>query len=112
MGLDVLRDNDLSMKRIRHLADSEQIMWRSHIILRMQQRGITINNVLECISNGEIIEYYHDDYPFPSCLISGRCGNREGLHLVCALGQGKVWMITAYRPSALAWKEDFKTRRN
>lgn len=26
-------------------------------------------DIINCLSNGEIIEYYEDDYPHPSCLI-------------------------------------------
>ena len=77
----------------------------------MQQRGIKIKDVIEAIVSGKIIEYYSSDYPFSSCLISGRCDNNKVLHVVCSLGEENVWMITAYYPNTNEWLEDFKTRR-
>ncbi|WAM37146.1 hypothetical protein [Caldicellulosiruptor acetigenus] len=41
--------------------------------------------------------------------IRWRCHNP--LHLVCAVGEGFVWLITAYFPSEEEWMPDFKTRR-
>ncbi|WP_278308355.1 hypothetical protein [Oxobacter pfennigii] len=37
--------------------------------------------------------------------------NRTGMHVVCATGQNKIWMITAYYPDEYEWYEDLKTRR-
>ncbi|WP_342774548.1 DUF4258 domain-containing protein [Biomaibacter acetigenes] len=52
-----------------------------------------------------------DDYPFPSCLILGYSNTDKAIHVVCALGQDYVWMITAYYPDNNEWLEDLKTRR-
>ncbi|MEN6347920.1 MAG: DUF4258 domain-containing protein [Syntrophomonas sp.] len=102
---------ELSIVNLKKLIENKQIIWRSHMLLRMQQRGIKIENVLECISHGEIIEHYYDDYPFPSCLILGYFDTQQYLHVVCAVGQNRIWMITAYFPDAKEWNEDLKTRR-
>ncbi|MFG6337693.1 MAG: DUF4258 domain-containing protein [Lachnospiraceae bacterium] len=32
---------------------------------------MSINDIIFCIHEGEIIEQYPDDYPYPSCLILG-----------------------------------------
>lgn len=53
--------------------------------------------------NGEIIEYYPDDYPFPSCLILGYFNSGKGIHVVCS--------VTAYYPDKNEWLEDLRTRR-
>ncbi len=74
---------------------------------RMIQRGITRQDVKDAIPEGEIIEEYPDDYPYPSCLISGN--NR--LHVVCGIGEGWLWIITAYYPAEDKWEPDLKTRR-
>lgn len=101
----------LDIATIRQLIREEKIQWSGHILLRMHQRGIKIKDVITSIMSGEIIEYYEEDYPFPSCLILGFIEENKGLHTVCALGQGYVWMITAYYPSLDEWCEDLKTRR-
>lgn len=101
---------NLSIDVIRELIKNNKIQWRGHILVRMQQRGIKIKDVLSCIINGEIIEYYEDDYPFPSCLVLGFTDN-SGIHVVCAVGQDYLWMITTYYPDKEQWHEDLKTRR-
>jgi hypothetical protein len=96
---------------IKELLKNEKIQWRGHILVRMQQRGIKISDVVNCINNGEIIENYESDYPFPSCLILGFICENSGLHVVCAVGQDYLWMITTYYPDREQWYEDLKTRR-
>lgn len=96
---------------VRLLIKQDRIQWRSHILIRMQQRGIKIKDVITCIMNGEIIEFYEDDYPFPSALILGFNNKENGIHVVCAIGQDNLWMITAYYPDKEQWNEDLKVRR-
>lgn len=96
---------------VRLLAKDEKIQWRNHILIRMQQRGIKIGDVLACIMNGEIIEYYTDDYPYPSSLILGFKDEETGIHIVCAIGNDNLWMITAYYPNKDQWSKDLKIRR-
>ena len=81
------------------------------MLARMQQRGILLNDVLQCILNGEIIEYYPTDYPYPSCLVLGFIDNIKALHVVCAMGEDNIWMITSYYPGKEEWTEDFRKRR-
>jgi Domain of unknown function (DUF4258) len=43
-----------------------------HAIRRRTERKISTRDIEDVILNGEIIEEYHDDKPFPSCLIAGK----------------------------------------
>jgi len=61
--------------------------------------------------NGEIIEEYPYDFPFPSYLIMGKTAMDRVLHLVCAIGDEKLWIITAYEPNVVEWETNFRTRR-
>jgi hypothetical protein len=45
------------------------------------------------------------DYPFPSCLING-----ENIHIVCSIGEGRLYIITAYRPLPDQWEAGGKKR--
>ena len=64
----------------------------------------------ESIKSGEIIEQYPDDYPFPSCLIMGKSGNRV-IHVVASVEDGLLYVITAYIPNPDKWEKDRKTRK-
>jgi len=101
----------LSIEEIRKFVNERKIKWRAHMLQRMRERNITRENVIECILKGEIIEQYENDYPYPSCLISWVPKNGSSLHVVCAVGDGFLWLITAYFPSEDEWMIDFKTRR-
>lgn len=101
----------IDINDIRELLKEDKIKWSGHILTRLQQRGIKVKDVIKCIQSGEIIEYYSDDYPFPSCLILGCCDNNKEIHVVCSVGEDNIWMITAYFPDESEWQEDLKTRR-
>jgi len=72
----------------------------------MRQRHIRMNDIKNAIAEGEIIEQYPADYPFPSCLI-----NAENIHIVCSIGEECLYIITAYRPSPERWEADGKKRK-
>jgi hypothetical protein len=74
--------------------------------------GISIIEVLDTISAGEIIEQYPDDKPYPSCLILGTLKDGRPIHTVWAFNdntQSSV-LITIYRPDPKQWV-DGKFRR-
>jgi hypothetical protein len=101
----------MDLKKIIQLLESEKINWSQHILKKMQKRRIKINDIMVSIKNGEIIENYPDDYPYPSCLILGYNKEEKPIHIVCAVGNNKLWMITTYYPDEKIWEDDFKNRR-
>ena len=82
-----------------------------HCLNRLNQRNISIQDVKTAIQNGCIIEYYYDDYPYPSCLILGYNIDKKKLHIVCGISEYMVHIITAYYPDRNYWEKDMKTRR-
>ena len=90
--------------------DTDCIEITQHTLLRFQERGIMFCDVLNAIKNGEIIETYPDDYPYPSCLLLGEYEGKP-LHIVCGVGNNKLWIITAYFPSGDKWESDLRTRK-
>ena len=75
------------------------------------QRNITQKDVINALLNGEIIEVYESDYPYPSCLVYGINLNNKVLHIVCGSNEKELWIITAYYPDNVEWEDDMKTRR-
>ena len=76
------------------------------------ERGISRETVKEVLRNGELVEDYPDDKPYPSGLflwwIKG-----EPLHVVAAFDSLTGWcfIITAYKPDLEHFESDYKTRR-
>ena len=99
---------------VQMLCSEGKIIWTEHVEKRMMQRNITRKDVKSCIQNGEIIEDYPDDYPFPSCLIFGSIESGRILHVVVSINDGisKILnIITVYVPNDTVFEEDMKTRR-
>jgi hypothetical protein len=74
---------------------------------------IRVDEVLEALDGGEIIEEYPDDQPYPSCLILGRTQAARPLHIVSApvLAEQRLIVITTYQPDPARWEADFKRRK-
>lgn len=97
---------------ISALAAAGQIKWSIHGIERMGERDISIADVKSCIENGEVIEDYPDDFPYPSCLIFGYAVNSRVIHVVAGSDGKYIYIITAYTPNASKFEDDLKTRRS
>ena len=103
--------NLLNIEIIRDYILKRKIDWTKHCLNRLNQREISILDVKLAIGNGKIIEYYYDDFPYPSCLILGYNEKGRILHIVCGISDDFVHMITAYYPNDSKWEDDKKTRR-
>jgi hypothetical protein len=90
-----------------------RIIFTGHALKRMFERRLTDEDVREAIRNGEIIEEYPDDSPFPSTLILG-FSEARAIHIVVGLdiSTGTCYVITVYGPDPNLWDSKFRTRRN
>ena len=81
--------------------------------MRTEEFGrIREQEVFEAIMNGEIIEEYVNDKPYPSMLIYGRAQSERPLHIVCAYLEDDdlAIVITAYQPDPKLWI-DYRRRK-
>ena len=101
----------LNIGYIRSLCKDDTIKATQHFTDRLFKHGIEYDNVILAIMNGEIIEQYPDDYPYPSALILGYDVETKPLHVVAGVSNDAVYLITAYHPSADKWESDYKTRK-
>ena len=101
----------MDINEYRAVNNAENIVITQHGWKRLQERGILLGDVMAAIDNGEIIEEYPEDYPFPSCLILGSSVQGDLLHTVVSLNDGLIYLITAYFPDPEAWEPDLKTRK-
>ena len=101
-----------ALDALRTLISAGQIIWTEHLVLRLRECGIKRADVIAAVQNGEIIEQYPNDMPFPSYLILGFSVTGIPLHVVCGFNPGVACcMITAYYPSMETWETDYKTRK-
>ena len=101
----------MSAEDIAHYVKNSSLNWTGHILERLFQRNIRIDDVKAALLNCEIIEHYPNDYPFPSSLVLGKTIDGKALHVVCGSNGNELWLITAYFPNPVEWMDDFKQRR-
>jgi hypothetical protein len=102
----------MDTKLLVELIKSGSFEWRKHTLVRLAERDIPQDIVLEVILTGEIIEDYPQDNPFPSYLMFKMIKGKP-YHVVVSLDvqYKKAYIITAYNPSLDKFESDFKTRR-
>ena len=101
----------LKVDTIKEFVRTGKIRWTNHCIVRLFQRNISQEDIENALLNGEIIEEYENDYPYPSCLVYGVNLNNKVLHVVCGANETELWVITAYYPDNTKWQDDLKTRK-
>lgn len=61
--------------------------------------------------NSEIIEDYADDPRGHSHLLLVWLARGDPIHICCAVHGGELIIITVYRPDAMQWNADWRTRK-
>ena len=97
---------NINIEDVRKYILTDKVKWTEHCSFRMFEREIHQEDVQRAILNGKIIEQYPEDYPFPSCLIIGYNLANEIMHVVCGLGDDKLYIITVYCPDIEKWIDD------
>lgn len=100
-----------TIEDLRNACNNDKIVWKRHAVSRIEERNILQSEVIDCINNGELIEYYISDKPFASCLVLGLTYKNRTIHTVCSYAEDRIYIITAYEPNKTKWKPDFKTRK-
>jgi hypothetical protein len=97
--------------QLRLVLANGTVEWRKHVLSRMMERGIGRHELLDALRDGEFIETYSADRPYPSALLYG--AGPPPLHIVAALDMVSMtcFVITAYRPDETHFEPDLKTRR-
>ncbi len=99
----------IDLSKIRSLVKNGLYKITLHAQKRMDQRGITLEELKKVIYDGEVVEEYPGDRPYPSCLFMGKVRGDLPLYVVCGLGP-KAHVITVHWLDPDKWL-DPKTRR-
>lgn len=103
---------DDALSFIRESLREGRLLWTYHVNMRLGQRFIARETIIQAADTYEIVEAYPEDKYFPSYLLLGRAGN-DAFHVLFGAdvdGQN-VRIITAYYPSSDEWEMNLKTRR-
>jgi len=99
------------LKEIRRKINANEFEFSRHAVDQTITRRISVREVREVFSNGEVIEDYPEDKYGPSCLIYGATANGRHLHIHCSYpSRPLIKVITLYEPDPARWV-DFRIRR-
>ncbi len=74
-----------------------------HTRQEMAEELITLDEVLEAIADGQILEDYAEHQRGACCLLYGRTRQGRPLHIVCTIKQPSLVIITVYIPQPPKW---------
>lgn len=102
----------IDIETLKQYYKNDTVIVSEHAAERFRQRNIKARDIRHAVLNGEIIEQYPDDFPFPSCLILGKTTNGQHIHIVMSDEGSMSRIITAYYPDKYKWSADFKERKD
>lgn len=91
---------------------AKRIRISEHADVEAQDDKLTFDEIFTSVFQGEIIEDYPTDKPYPSCLIYGETFSGDPAHTVWSYNPENQWavLITVYRPDPNIWI-NWKERR-
>src|SRR5205809_743483 len=96
--------------------DEPTIIFRVHAVQQMFRRGIAEVDVRTVLEEGQTIEEYPDDTPFPARLVLGfidLIGTRAPIHVVAShdAASDTIFVVTVYEPDPKRWEPGFRRRK-
>ena len=109
--VDDLADLGPLIDRIRAQADVGTIRLTQHAQEEMAEEDILLDEVLEAIANGQVLENYPEHRRGGCCLVNGTTQLARPVHLVCTTARPMLIIITAYEPKPPVWATPTERRQ-
>ena len=91
------------LEKIQQQAIAEQLRLTQHAQQEMVAEDISLDDVLEAIATGQILEYYPEHRRGAYCLLGGYTYMGRALHIVCTTANPILIIITVYVPLPPKW---------
>lgn len=99
-----------ALARIRLQARDENLRVTQHAQREMVAESFTLDEVLEAIAGGQILENYPTHQRGACCLLGGTTKAGRSLHVVCTTAQSVLILITVYEPKPPKWITPLRRR--
>ena len=95
----------MTISDIINAINNKNIRISNHADEEAQSDSLFFDDIINSIYNGEIIEKYPEDKPYPSCLILSHTLKGYPIHTVWGYNLENGWavLITVYRPDPKRW---------
>jgi len=105
---------DKTFEKIKELVQRNEIKVSDHGYDEMAEDGILIKDIIADINNGIIVEDYPEYPKGPCVLVLEKDRDTFPIHVLWGIPKGKsspAVVVTAYRPDANMWTDNFTRRR-
>lgn len=103
---------DDPLRFIKGSIKQRKIFWTYHVNMRLGERSLTREMILNAVDSFEIIEQYPEDKYLPSYLIRAEAGELVfHVQIAADVAGENVRIVTAYVPDSREWHKDLRTRR-
>jgi len=92
-------------------AGKENFRITQHAQQEMVEEEITLDEVLQAIATGRVLENYPEHRRGACCLLLGFARNNRPLHIVCTTEEPQHIIITVYEPKLPKWISPTQRRR-
>ena len=89
---------------LRDQAAREALRITQHAQGEMTEEEITLDDALDALQSGQILENYPEHRRGACCLVCGYTRHRRPLHLVCTTARPLLILITVYEPKPPKWE--------
>jgi Domain of unknown function (DUF4258) len=96
-------DVEAALEQIRAQAQTENVRITVHAQQEMVDEDISLEQVLQAITTGQILENYPQHRCGACCLVNGLTQHGRPLHVVCTTAQPVLILITTYEPKPPKW---------
>ncbi|MBI3793945.1 MAG: DUF4258 domain-containing protein [Nitrospinae bacterium] len=76
----------------------------------MAEENISLDDMLEVLATGNILENYPEHLRGACCLLNGVSKNGRPLHIICTTATEKIIIITVYVPKQPKWTSPTQRR--
>jgi hypothetical protein len=104
----------LDLPTIRSAANAQRILWRYHALMCATQRGISREQALRVIQEGEILEQQPRARPYPTCLMMHMMELNRPLYVALAHDQAGDYLhiITVHWLDPSTWEDPGRDGHN
>ena len=99
------------LDRIREQALADNVRVTRHAQQEMVEEDISLDDVLEAISQGTVLEDYAQHRRGACCLVYGHIRAGRAIHVVCTTARPTLVIITVYEPKLPKWITPTQRRR-
>ena len=103
-----------TLTQIKTLVARGEVKVSDHGYDELAADGIRVRDIIAGMPNAELLEDY-PDYPKGPCILAlAHDLDLKPVHVVWGIPQGETTpavLVTAYRPDAAKWTEDYRRRR-